>query len=829
MSFEQLTARSSQRTTHSSSLKSIAMIKNYFLTAFRNLKRNKSYAFLNVLGLAVGIAACLLIFLVIQFETSFDKFHTKKDSIYRVASQFNTQDGVDYSGGVAFPVAPALRIDFPQLKGVASIFRSGNDQVTIEQTNSNPPKKFQCEVYYAEPEFFQVFDFGWLYGDPKTALTAPASAALTQSTAEKYFGTWQAAIGKTIKYNNNNTQVYTINGILENVPANTDFPLGIVVSYSTLKTRNLAKQLDDWVSTFGQAYSFVVLPDDYSPAKFNTVLTAFAKKHKPADYAKDNYILQPLSDLHFNSDYGNFSQRTFSKSLIRALALIGIFLLVIACVNFINLATAQSVNRSKEVGVRKVLGSNRRQLAFQFLSETAAITMIAVAAAIAIAKGILPFLNKLLNVHMSLNFIDNPVLIVFLVVITILVTLLSGLYPAMILSGFNSITALKSKITSKMIGGISLRRALVVLQFGIAHVLVIGTLIVISQMNYFRNASLGFDKAAMITVPIPGDSITKSMMTYLHDQLSQNPDIKNVSFSYSSPSADGNWNSDFKFDHAVKTTNFSANLKWADPDYFKTYSIEFLAGRPYYPSDTVREIVVNETLLKKLGITDPQQAIGKQVDFWDGRMVAPIVGVIRDFNAYSLREPMAPVVLSTWKDVYQTINLKIKEGKEKAVLPFVEKLWNESFPDYVYEYQFLDETIAGFYEQETQLSKLYKIFAVIALFISCLGLYGLVSFMAVQRTKEVGIRKVLGASVKNIIYLFSKEFTLLILIAFVIAAPLAFYFMNEWLQDFSYRIRLGAGVFIAAILGSMLIAWITVGYRSLRAAMNNPVKSLRTE
>jgi predicted permease len=805
------------------------MFKNYLKTAFRNLKRNKAYGIINVLGLTVGIAACLLIFLVIRFETSFDNFHAKRNNIYRVASKFQTQDGVNYSGGVSFPVAPGLRIDFPQLKEVASIFRSGNDQITIENPNENGQRKFQTDVYYAEPEFFKMFDFGWLYGDAKTALTEPASAALTQEIAEKYFGDWHAAIGKTIKYNNDDKQVYKINGILKNVPANTDFPLTVVVSYATMKTRNFSKQLDDWVSTFGQAYSFVELPENYSADKMNAELVGFAKKHKPADYTKDSYVLQPLSDMHFNKDFGNYSRRTFSKSLVTALSLIGLFLLIIACVNFINLATAQAVNRSKEVGVRKVLGSNRKQLAFQFLSETATITIVAVILAVGIAQAMLPFLNQLLKIKMAMNFIANPFLMLFLVVVTILVTLLSGLYPAMILSGFNPITALKSKITSKMAGGISIRRALVVLQFGIAHVLIIGMIIVVSQMNFFRNATLGFDKAAIINVPIPGDSISHLKMVYLRDKLSQSPNIKNVSFSYSSPSADGNWHSDFKFDHAPKNTNFSANLKWADPDYFKTYNIEFVAGRPYYPSDTVREFVVNETLLKKLGITDPKQAIGKEINFWDGGKVAPIVGVIRDFNSYSLREPMTPVVLSTWKDVYQTINIKMKEGKEAAVLPFVENLWNARYPDYVYEYHFLDDTIANFYQQENQLSMLYKIFAGIAIFISCLGLYGLVSFMAAQRTKEVGIRKVLGASAGNIVYLLSKEFSLLIIIAFAIAGPIAYYIMHKWLENYTYRIPLGASVFIMAIVGSMIIAWITVGHRAIKAAIANPVKSLRTE
>ncbi len=802
------------------------MIKNYFKTALRNLKRNKSYAVINVLGLAVGIAASLLIFLVIQFETSFDNFHKKKNSIYRLGTQFHTQDGVSYSDGIAFPVAPALRIDFPQVKEVASIFRNGN-QITIEQDNNQLKKLNEDYFFYAEPGFFKMFDFGWLIGDPKTSLRDPNDAVLTQATAEKYFGNWKSAMGKTFKYDNKT--IYKVTGILKNIPPNSDFPLHVVVPYSALENTFVKNNLNDWVSTFGGAYTFVVLPPELSAAKFDTLLKSFALKHKPAEYAKDAYAAQSLSEIHFDDRFGNYSGHTFSHSLIKALALIGIFLILIACVNFINLATAQAVNRSREVGVRKVLGSNRLQLAFQFLGETALIAVAAVVIAIVMAESALPFLNKLLETKMTMNLVFNSWLVLFILAVTVLVIFLSGLYPAIVLSGFNPITALKSKITSKMVGGISLRRVLVVLQFAIAQVLIIGMLIVVNQMNFFRNASLGFDKTAIINVPLPGDSVSKTKVDYIRNRLLANNNILSASFSFASPSDNSNWNSDFKFDHAAKTTNFSANLKWADPEYFKTYNLKFVAGRPYYPSDTVREFVVNETLLRKLGIRNPKDAIGKEINFWDGNKVANIVGVIRDFNSYSLREPMAPVVLSTWKGVYQTINIKLKPGTEKTVLPFVEKLWNQNFPDYVYQYQFLDETIANFYKQENQLSMLYKIFAALAIFISCLGLYGLVSFMTVQRTKEVGIRKVLGASARHIVYLMSKEFTLLIIIAFIISAPIAYFIMNKWLQNYTYRIPLTASIFLLAIAGSIIIAWITVGQRAIKTAIANPVKSLRTE
>jgi predicted permease len=801
------------------------MFRNYFKTAIRNLKRNKSYALINTLGLAIGIAACLLIFLVVQFESSFDNFHPKKNSIYRVVSEFHNEGSVNYSSGVPFPVAKGLRIDFPQIKEVAAIFQQSGE-ITVE--DGNEQKKLQEDnFYYAEPQFFGMFNFPFLAGDAKAALNNPNSAVLTQATAEKYFGDWKTAIGKTIKYQNKT--LFTVRGILKNIPHNSDFPLSVVVSYAALENTNIQSNLNDWVSTYSENYTFVVLPENFSVNKFNAQLKAFAKKHKPAEYASDVFITQPLSEIHYDDRFGNFNEHTFSHSLIKVLSLIGIFLIVIACVNFINLATAQAVNRSKEVGVRKVLGSNRKQLALQFLSETALIVFVALIIGIGIAAIALPYLNNLLEVQMTMSFIANPAIIFFVVATAIIVTLLSGIYPAIILSGFNPITALKSKITAKMIGGISLRRALVILQFAIAQILIIGMFVVVSQMNYFRNASLGFDKDNIINVPVPGDSVSRTKIDYVRNQLLANPNIKNVSFSFRAPSSGGGWNSNFKYNHSDKNTDFNANLKWADADYFKTYNLQFIAGRPYYPNDSAREFVVNETLVKKLGITNPNDAIGKEINFWDGGKVGNIVGVIKDFNIYSLREPMAPVVLGAWKIFYQTINIKIKPGSEKAALPYIEKLWTGTFPDYVYDYKFLDQTIASFYKQEDQLSQLYKIFAGIAIFISCLGLYGLVSFMAIQRTKEVGIRKVLGASARNIIYLLSKEFTVLIIIAFVISAPIAYYIMHQWLQDYTYRIPLGASIFILAIISSVVIAWLTVAHRAIKAALANPVKSLRTE
>jgi ABC-type antimicrobial peptide transport system, permease component len=804
------------------------MFKNYFKIAFRNLRKNKVYAGINIIGLAIGIASCLLLYLILQFETSFDNFHAKGNHIYRVCTVFHNGDGISYSSGIALPAANGLRIDFPELKEVASIYRLGEGQITIDDANNKDQKKLTEEnVFYAEPQFFNMFTFGWLAGSPATSLKDPNQVALTQTTAEKYFGNWKDAIGKPITLDNKYT--YVVSGILKNVPVNSDFPLSVVVSYATIKNTGMKRNLDDWVSTFSSNNTYVILPDHYSVDKFNAALVQFAKKHKPADYAQDSYVLQPLKEIHYDSKLSNFRGHTFSHSLITALILIALFLVLIACVNYVNLSTAQALNRTREVGIRKVLGSIRKQLTIQFLIETAIITFVSIALAVMIAKLSLPYLNQLLETDIQFNILSNPISVALLIGLFVIVTLLSGLYPAIVLSGFSPIAALKSKITNQEVGGVSLRRILVVIQFAIAHVLVIAMLIVMSQMNYVHKASLGFDKDEILNVRIPSDSADHEKIGYLRNQLLENPDIKKLSFSMASPSSDGNWNSDFKFENNPKNTDFSANLKWADADYFNTYNLQFVAGRPYNPSDTVREFVVNETLVNKLGLKSPNDIIGKQLNFWDGGVKGPVVGVIRNFNSYSLRQPMAPVVLSTWKSVYQTINIKMKAGSEKNVIAAVQNAWTKAFPAYVFQYQFLDKTIDNFYKQENQLSILYKIFGAIALIISCLGLYGLVSFMTIQRTKEVGIRKVLGASFGNIVYLLTKEFTVLVLIAFVIAAPLAYYVMHKWLENFSYRINMTIGIFLIGIAGIIIVSWITAGYRTIRTAISNPVKSLRSE
>jgi len=742
----------------------------------------------------------------------------------------HSEDGVRQSAGVPFPLPATMHNDFASMK-TSGVYNIGNDQILLTDEKGQTQKKFKEEtgVFFAEPSFFEIFDFPLLAGEYKS-LKEPNTALITKETAERYFGDWHSAIGRTFKRNGNifdsQDNLFKITGVLAPVPKNTDFQLKIVASYASLKQFTTST---DWISVASNHGCYLLLPEGTTPATMSGQLTAFAKKYKTGDAAKNLQLTQSLSKVHYDSEIGNFLDRAISKRLINTLWLIAMFILLIACVNFINLSTAQAVNRSKEVAVRKVLGSNRAQLKFQFFSETAIITLTAIILSLIIVWIALPGLNSILKLPLDFQPLKDPLVILFLFGIAIIVVLLAGFYPAIVLSRFNPITALKTKVAAGRAKGVSLRRGLVVFQFMIAQALIIGTVIIVQQMNYFNTLPMGFDKNAIVTVAFPEDSISKTKIPYLKNKLLAIDGIKAASFSFASPADDGNWNSNFRFDHAEKETDWEANLKWADDDYLKTYNLPLVAGRNLLPSDTVREFIVSENLLSRLGITNPQQALNKEIDMWGGQLKGPIVGVVKDFHSVALRKAIKPVLIMSQKDFYSKAGIKMQADKIPTILKNVETLWNEVYPDYVYEPKFLDATIANFYAQETKLSYLYKIFAALAIFLSCLGLYGLASFMAVQRVKEVGIRKVLGASVNNIIMLFSKEFLILIAVAFVIAAPVAWYFMHDWLQDFVYRINISWWVILLSGLLAVVIALITISFQAIKAAVANPVKSLRTE
>lgn len=804
------------------------MFKNYFKTSFRNLARNGNYTIINMAGLAIGIAVCMMIFILIQFQTSFDNFHQNRNNTYRVLTEYHHADSKEiFNGqGVPFGLPQGLKTAFPEIKQVAPIFADHNDQVVVLNNNNESAKKFKENdgVFYTSPSFFKIFNFPLLAGSYET-LNDPDNVLLAKETAEKYYGDWKNAIGKTIKLNN--TSVLKVTGILATIPANTDFQLKAVLSYGTGFTKDLTRSTD-FDGTNGSFGCYILLSPNVSSAAFDKQLRTYAATVKTPGN-KDLQTIQPLRDVHYDTQAGNFSHKTISRSLINMLWMIAAFILLIACVNFINLSTAFAVSRAKEVGVRKVLGSNKWQLRFQFLSETFLIVFASIIIASFIALLTLPYINKILGLSLKINLANAASLSLLLFIISIAVTALAGFYPSVVLSRFNPVNALKSKIVAKSTTGISLRRGLVVFQFIIAQSLIIGTLIIVKQMNFFTGQPLGFSKDAVVNIPLPTDSIGNSKLAYLKSELKNVNGIQNVSFNSNTPVEDNNDNwTMFNFNHAAKQVDFYSIIKSADDDYVPAYKLPLIAGRNIEPSDTIKEFLVNEMLVKNLGIIDPEAALNKEIKIND-RMKGSIVGVLKDFKTRSFRDDMAPLVITSLKSNYNEASIKLSAKEVTPVMQSVEKIWNKTYPDFVFEYKFLDDKIESFYQQENQLAHLYKIFAFIAIFLSCLGLYGLASFMAVQRMKEVGIRKVLGATVSGIAYLFSKEFIMLIAIAFVVATPISWYFMHRWLQNFSFRIELSWWIFLTGGLLSLVIAMITVSLRAIKAAMANPVKSLRSE
>lgn len=827
------------------------MIRNYFPAghnvkiAFRSLIRNRNYTVINITGLAVGIAVCMIIFIIIQYQTSFDDFHTNKNRVYRVLTEYHPTDATNISYGkdVPFPMPAALKTAFPQIEQVAPVFASHDDKLLIPDDNGTVVKQFKENkgVFFTSPSFFSMFDFPLLAGS-YVSLKEPNNVLLTKEIAEKYFpeaaahGDWQKVIGKIIKIEvggyifEHGTEILKVSGILAPIPANTDFQLKLVVAYGTGFTESLMATSTDWEDRTNTGFGcYVMMPPDIAVSNFNQQLSAYAKKVQSPDN-KDRHIIQPLTAVHYDTQTGNYSNKAISRELLNVLWLIAAFILLIACVNFINLSTAQAVNRAKEVGVRKVLGSNKAQLQIQFIMETfLLVTTAVILAAIATAL-VLPSVNQLLELSLSFNVLNNPTIILFLLAVTIVVTALAGFYPSVVLSRFNPINALKSKLTSNTLKGISLRRGLVVFQFIIAQALIIGTLIIIKQMNYFMDQPLGFDKDAIVNVPFRVDSLWFTRADYLKQQLLSVNGVQAVSFSSNTPveNADDVW-STFKFDHATKEAPFKAITKFADDTYVPAYKLQLVAGRNLQPSSMTREFLVNESLVKNLGFKNPEDILNKEISIWGDRIKCPVVGVLKDFNNRSFRNDLAPLLVTTNVTMYSVAGIKLETKNISSTLQSVKTIWEQTFPNFVYEYRFLDEKIAGFYQQENQLSQLYKIFAAIAIFLSCLGLYGLASFMAVQRLKEVGIRKVLGATAANIVYLFSKEFIALIAIAFVIATPLAWYYMHQWLQDYVYRIHISWWLFAAGGCAAIIIALATISFQAIKVALANPVKSLRTE
>lgn len=798
------------------------MIRNYFTIAWRYLNRHKAFAFINVLGLSLGIACAIIVFTLVTHHLGFDNFHPNSDRIYRIVSEFHYET-TEYQSGVPQPLGKAFRNDFSFAEKTARVMVYGNTIVSLP--GEKAIKKFQESdvVAFAEPAFFDIFNFPLVQGDKKTILTAPNTALLTQKMARKYFGNGEC-MGKTIRVTSLNRQVdFTISGILKDIPANTDRRQEVYLSYPNLKDYNARYAGDSsWGSVRSGMNCFVLLKPGVTKATVDNAFPAFVKKYYDAEDAKTTrFTLQPLPDIHFNVDFDG----SIDKKYLWALSLIGFFLIVTACVNFINLATAQALNRSREVGVRKVLGSLRAHLFLQFMAETVLVCLLALVLAYGLAKLSLPYINTLFESEMSISLLQHWPLPVFLVVLLLLVVFLAGSYPGLILARFRPVLALKGKVSQKDIGGFSLRRTLVISQFAISQVLIIAMIVIAGQMHYSKTADLGFSKDAIVLLPVPMND--KIKMNTLRARFGAIAGVENVSFGFEPPASSANNLTNVRYDNHAKDEPWDVNLKPADDQYVPVYGLKLVAGRNFFPSDTAREALVNETFVKKLGLASPHTVIGKKLDVGGYRTL--ITGVVKDFYNGSFHNAIAPICILSDANRYRNCSVKFRLGQAKPALAALNKIWDDTYPDYVYSHTFLDERIAGFYRLDTMMLRLVEGFAFIAILICCLGLYGLVSFMALKKTKEVGVRKVLGAGVANILWLFGREFTMLLLVAFVIAAPLAWLAMHRWLQDFAYRIPISPWIFLLAMAGSFAIAAVTVGYRSIRSALANPVKSLRTE
>ncbi|CCG98233.1 protein of unknown function DUF214 [Fibrella aestuarina BUZ 2] len=803
------------------------MLRNYINIARRNLQRNKSYTIINLVGLGLGMACAIVAFAVVGYHLNFDTFHTDSDRIYRVVTESHRED-ISYVGAVPGPLGERFRADYDLAERVARAAQFEEQIMAVKRQNELLKFTEAAGIACVDPDFFAIFNFPMRVGNARTALAEPNTVLITEEVARRYFGTTTPlpdVLGKTIRWNNDLD--LRVAGVLANVPNQTDLPQQLYTAFSTLK--GAKDPLMQWLSSndsWGGIYSgmqcFIKLRPGVSAASVDRVFPAFVKKYdKPTPERFNKYLLQPLADMHFDARFGG----KVEKKYLLTLGLIGLVLVVTACLNFINLATAQALKRAKEVGVRKVLGGHKSQLLNQFMAETALLVLIATVLAYGLANTALPFINEWFQTHISLDLFQNGPLLGFLVVLSGLVVLLAGGYPGLVLAGFQPITALRGKINQRQIGGFPLRRVLVVGQFVIAQALVICTLVITSQMRYAKQADLGFTKDAVVLLPVPEAS--KANIATLRNQLAQLPAVTTMSFCAAAPASEFNQSTSFRYDTRTSREAFNINLKHVDEQYLETFGLTLVAGRNLMPSDTVREYLINQTTARKLGLRTPEEAIGKTIQV--NEKPGTIVGIVKDFHNLSFHEVIEPLCLTTSLPDYNLCALKINLSNVPGTLAALERTWNGIFPAFPYSYQFLDDHIGRFYQLEEQMLRLILAFAAIALLIGCLGLYGLVTFVVAQRTKEIGVRKVLGASVGNVIWQLDRQFIALVLVAFAVAAPLAGWAMHTWLQGFIYHIDLNVGVFALAVGGTLLLTLLVVGYQSVRAALMNPVTSLKTE
>ncbi|HRH58998.1 MAG TPA: ABC transporter permease [Chitinophagaceae bacterium] len=821
------------------------MIKNYFKTAWRNVSRNKIFSFINIVGLAIGISASLVIYLIVSFDLSFDKFEKNGDRIYRVVSDMKFPDQDFKNAGVPMPLIPAAQKELTGIEMFIPLSQPGGLNVSITPDAGSKPAVFknQSDIVYADNNLLRMLQYQWIAGSPKNSLSVPFTTVLTESRARAYFpgNDVSKAIGKTIAYNDSIQT--TVTGIVKDITATTDFTFKEFISYSTIENSGLKNNVGwgQWSSVNSSNQFLVQLNGGTNAELVSKQLQELFNKNRKDAYLENIFSLQPLADIHFNSDYGTYTEPQAHKPTLYGLLAVAAILLILGCINFINLTTAQAVQRAKEIGIRKTMGGSRSQLMLQFINETFFLTLIATLLSISFVPLIIQlfadFIPPAVNTRMLMN--TGPV--TFITVLLILVTLLSGFYPAWVLSKYKPVLVLKNQAYANTSASRTawVRKTLTVAQFVFAQSFVIAALIVGAQIQYTLNKDLGFKKDGIITFSTftnwndfdnPKPAIQKREVL-LH-RLQALPGINKVCLGGAPPASNGTSMQTMKYNNGKKEIETTVEVKYADEDYFKLYNMQLIAGKFPQRSDSLIEYAINENYARFLGFKNPADAVGKMIEHGDGGGI-PIVGVLKDFYSQSLHAAIQPLVYysiyGNESKMHIALQPETKPGEWKTTIAQIEKAFKEVYPEQDFTYVFVDETIAKFYDKEQHTSTLLSYATGLAIFISCLGLLGLVIYTTNQRTKEIGVRKVLGASVLQIVSLISKDFLKLVIIAFVIAAPLAWWGMNEWLKNFAYHTQLNIWLFAAAGFIMIVIAFLTLAFQTFNAASANPVKSLRTE
>ncbi|WP_298737468.1 ABC transporter permease [uncultured Chitinophaga sp.] len=818
------------------------MISNYFRTAFRIYTRNKVFTAINVLGLSVGISAALIIFLIVQFEYSYDKAAMDGDRIYRVVLDFQFNGNRMFSAAVPAPLSTAVPGEVTGVESVIPVMQFQGDataDVRVKRDAASAPVVFkkQPNIVFTGPQYFSFLPFEWIAGTPAASLKDPFQVVLTESRARQYFPSANVRdiVGRQLQYNDDIT--VTVTGVVKDLDARTSLGGVEFISFATIAQTHLQRDFmmdvwDDWMA-YSQVYIKLAKGSNATLTKrqLNALLNKYNKKatRDEANYVRFN--LQPLSDVHFNSRYAGVGQRLAHEPTLRGLLAIAAFLLLLACINFINLSTANASQRAKEIGVRKTMGGSRWQLISQFLGETFLLTLLASLVSFFLAPLLLHLFADYTPPGLAFRPFSQPYIFAFLLGLSVLVSLLSGLYPAFILSGYKPVNVLKDQL-SRGTRHAWIRKSLTVSQFVIAQFFVIATVIVSKQISYALHADIGFRKDAVLSFSVPNRDTLMSRRTALLTEISALPGVQEASRGFLTPAAAGASFASISYAGAGNDNREMVQLRWGDTSYLQLFNIKLLAGRNIEESDTIKEFVINETYARHLGFESPADAVGQQLDF--NGMKMPIVGVMRDFHTQSFHGALGPVVFAgCTARSYQFHVLLRPQGSGSTAwaktIAAIQQAYHRRYPAEEFSYSFLDDTIARFYQAEQRTAGLLKWATGLCVLISCLGLLGLVMYTIHTRTKEIGVRKILGATVLSIVSLLSRDFVRLVLIAFALAAPLAWWATNKWLEGFAYRTAMNWWVFALCGLSMLLVALGTLGLQITRAAVNNPVKSLRRE